>query len=463
MKTYAIVLAGGRGTRMKMATPKQYLKLAGRAVLSHTIDALDHSRFFDEIILVTDQDNVENVRHDMASARMHTPVRVVEGGSTRNESASNGLAAIDEDEAKVLIHDAVRPFVNRATLSRVIDALDTEEAVDTAIPTADTIIRVTDDMYIDKIPRRDVLYRGQTPQGFRLSGIRDAYRQAVEAKTTAYPDDCSVYMAYHPQGRVKVVLGDSTNMKLTDQVDLSLAEKIFQLRKAELPTITHDELKAELAGKTMVVFGSSSGIGESIIRLAREYGASVYGFSRSETQTFVEDEASVRAAIATVLEADGKVDYVINTVGLLELAPITELSSAAVIDLLNTNFLGHVNIVRATIEHLRANNGVILGFGSSSYSRGRANYALYSSSKAALVNFTQAIAEEEPQVRINIVSPERTKTPMRVNAFGDEAGVSMLTADDVALETLRTLLADETGSVIDVKLGADEGSMGISS
>lgn len=243
MKTYAILLAGGRGARMKMDTPKQYLKLAGRAILNHTVDALDSSRFFDGIILVTDEESMTDVREAMSRARLHTPVTVVVGGSTRNESAYNGLEAITDDEAKVLIHDAVRPFVNRATLTRVVEALDTEEAVDTAIPTADTIIRVTDDMYIDEIPRRDVLYRGQTPQGFRLSVIKQAYQQAVAAQTVSYPDDCSVYMAYHPNGRVKVVLGDSTNMKLTDQVDLSLAEKIFQLRKAELAPIGHDELR----------------------------------------------------------------------------------------------------------------------------------------------------------------------------------------------------------------------------
>lgn len=76
---------------------------------------------------------------------------------------------------------------------------------------------------------------------------------------------------------------------------------------------------------------------------------------------------------------------------------------------------------------------------------------------------TQAIADEEPDVRINIVNPERTKTPMRINAFGDEAGVTMLTADEVAIATIRSLLSRETGSVFDVKITADETSVGITS
>ncbi|MEN9740224.1 MAG: hypothetical protein RLZ72_490, partial [Actinomycetota bacterium] len=112
---------------------------------------------------------------------------------------------------------------------------------------------------------------------------------------------------------------------------------------------------------------------------------------------------------------------------------------------------------------VRATKGSIIGFGSSSYTRGRANYALYSSSKAALVNMTQAIADEEPDVRINIVNPERTKTPMRVNAFGDEEGVTMLTAEEVAIATIRSLLSSETGSVFDVKITADQASVGIKS
>ncbi|MEN9740582.1 MAG: hypothetical protein RLZ72_848, partial [Actinomycetota bacterium] len=390
LKSYAIVLAGGRGTRMKLNTPKQYLKLAGRAVIEHTLESLDHSGLFDGIVLVADADNLDNVRAEMSRKNLSTPMTIVGGGATRNESAYNGLGAIDDAEANVLIHDAVRPFVDVATLTRVIEALETELAVDTAIPTADTIIRVTEDMYIDEIPRRDVLYRGQTPQGFRLSAIKAAYEKAIAEGATNYTDDCSVFLAFHPGGVVKVVLGDSTNMKLTDQTDLAIADKIFQLRKTASPVATDAEIRAELTGKTMVVFGSSSGIGLEIVRLAREYGAVVHGFSRTETGTHVENLASIREALATVIAADGKIDIVINTAGVLNVAPFTELTDDDVSELLNVNLIGHINVLRESLDYVRATKGSIIGFGSSSYTRGRANYALYSSSKAALVNMTQA-------------------------------------------------------------------------
>jgi 2-C-methyl-D-erythritol 4-phosphate cytidylyltransferase len=462
-KSYAIVLAGGRGTRMKLDTPKQYLKLAGRAVIEHTLDSLDHSGLFTGIVLVADGENIDSVRDEMSRKNLTTPMTIVAGGSTRNESAYNGLAAVTDPDANVLIHDAVRPFIDTATLTRVIGALDTELAVDTAIPTADTIIRVTEDMYIDEIPKRDVLYRGQTPQGFKLSAIKAAYEKAIESGATNYTDDCSVFLAFHPGAKVKVVLGDSTNMKLTDQTDLAIADKIFQLRKTTSPVATDDEIRAELAGKTMVVFGSSSGIGLEIVRMARGYGATVHGFSRTETGTHVQDLESIREALNAVEAADGRIDIVINTAGVLNVSPFTELTDDDVSELLNVNLIGHINVLRESLDHVRKTHGSIIGFGSSSYTRGRANYALYSSSKAALVNMTQAIADEEPDVRINIVNPERTKTPMRVNAFGDEDGVTMLTAEEVAIATIRSLLSSETGSVFDVKITADQASVGIKS
>lgn len=460
---YAIVLAGGSGTRMKLQTPKQYLKLAGQAIIDHTLDSLDHSGLFERIILVADAKSLDDVRAEMVRKSRSTPVTVVAGGVTRNESSYNGLAVISDQDANVLIHDAVRPFVDRPTLKRIIDALETEIAVDTAIPTADTIIRVTDDMYIDEIPRRDVLYRGQTPQGFKVGVIRDAYERAMTSGSTNFTDDCSVFLNFHPGGRVKVVLGESTNMKITDQTDLAIADKVFQLRKTTSPSVTEEELRAELSGKTVVVIGSSSGIGLEIVNLVRDLGARVFGFSRSENDIHVESPNSVRMALASVAAETGQIDVVVNTAGILNVAPITELSDDDVTELLNINLVGHINVVRAALPYVRETKGTILGFASSSYTRGRANYALYSSSKAALVNMTQAIADEEPNVRINIINPERTKTPMRVNAFGDETGVPMLTATDVAIATIRSLLSSETGSVFDVKLAADTGSLGIMS
>ena len=193
MGTYAVVLAGGVGSRMKLNTPKQFLKLAGRAVLEHTLDNLERTRLFDGIVIVMHRESFEETKDSVPVSRYQTPITIVPGGSTRNESSIEGLKAVyasgGSDSDKVLIHDAVRPFVNLAMLNRVIDGLDSEDAVDTAIPTADTIVRVNDDMYIEEVPRRDVLYRGQTPQGFKLGVIKKAFDAAVADGRVNFPDD----------------------------------------------------------------------------------------------------------------------------------------------------------------------------------------------------------------------------------------------------------------------------------
>ena len=122
--------------------------------------------------------------------------------------------------------------------------------------------------------------------------------------------------------------------------------------------------------------------------------------------------------------------------------------------MLNVNYLGMVNVALASFPYLKESKGHLLYYTSSSYTRGRAFYSLYSSTKAAVVNFVQAISQEwEPcEIKVNCINPERTKTPMRVKNFGIEDDSTLLTAEEVAQESIKTLLADFTGQVIDVKL-----------
>ena len=121
--------------------------------------------------------------------------------------------------------------------------------------------------------------------------------------------------------------------------------------------------------------------------------------------------------------------------------------------IISTNYLGMVNTALASFPYLQATQGHLLFFTSSSYTRGRAFYSLYSSTKAAVVNFVQAIAEEwdSDKIKVNCINPERTKTPMRKKNFGIEPEDTLLTAEQVATTTIKTLLADFTGQVIDVK------------
>jgi 2-C-methyl-D-erythritol 4-phosphate cytidylyltransferase len=118
-----------------------------------------------------------------------------------------------------------------------------------------------------------------------------------------------------------------------------------------------------------------------------------------------------------------------------------------------TNYLGSVNVTKAAIPYLKETKGCILLFTSSSYTRGRAMYSIYSSSKAAIVNFAQAMSEElyDDEIRINVINPERTDTPMRRRNFGVEPHESLLESRVVAEETLKTVISDITGQVVDVR------------
>jgi 2-C-methyl-D-erythritol 4-phosphate cytidylyltransferase len=130
--------------------------------------------------------------------------------------------------------------------------------------------------------------------------------------------------------------------------------------------------------------------------------------------------------------------------------------------LININYLGAVNVAIAAKERLTCNSGMLLNFTSSSYTRGRAFYALYSSAKAAVVNLTQALAEEwiEDKVKVNCINPERTATPMRTVNFGEEPADSLLHARDVAVKSLEVLVTQSTGMVIDIRKNSGKNQPG---
>ena len=153
----------------------------------------------------------------------------------------------------------------------------TYDAVDVAIPSADTIIEVDPaDNTIRAIPQRANLRRGQTPQAFRASVLRAAYDVAGEDPDFTATDDCGVVLRYLPDVPIWVVSGEERNMKVTDPIDVFLADKLFQLTSSYVPEgHSPEEYRAALDGKVVVVLGGSYGIGADIAALAGEYGATV--------------------------------------------------------------------------------------------------------------------------------------------------------------------------------------------
>jgi NAD(P)-dependent dehydrogenase (short-subunit alcohol dehydrogenase family) len=259
-----------------------------------------------------------------------------------------------------------------------------------------------------------------------------------------------------------VVHGDERNMKVTEPIDVYLADKLFQLTSSDVPApSTEDEYRAALTGKTLVVFGGSYGIGADIASLAKRLGADVFTFSRSSTNTHVERREDIAAAARQVIEATGRVDYVVNTAGVLPRGDLLETSEETIYSATEINYLAPVFIAQVFFPHLKASQGSLTLFTSSSYTRGRSCYSLYSSAKAATVNLTQALADEwAGEVRVNCVNPERTGTPMRTKAFGEEPEGTLLSSEEVARRSLDVLVASMTGHVIDIRREAGPAAIG---
>ncbi|GAA3768282.1 bifunctional cytidylyltransferase/SDR family oxidoreductase [Microbacterium kribbense] len=452
-RTVAVVLAGGIGARVGLGIPKQLIKIAGKAIVEHTVEALDASPLIDEIIIMMNAASIGELDHLLAHDRFGKLTSVLPGGQTRNETTELAIAALSGDDTKVLFHDAVRPFVDDRIIADCVAALDQYDAVDTAIASADTIIEIDRQRHITAIPDRSRLRRGQTPQAFRLGTIRRAYERAAKDPDFHASDDCGVVFTYLPDVPIFVVDGTPQNMKVTEPIDVHIADKIFQLQSASLSLAGLGSAPA-LNGRRIVVFGGSYGIGQSIVAQATSAGAVVREFSRSTTGTDVRSTKAIRAALAAAASELGGIDTVIVTAGVLHIAPLAQTPRRDLKRTIQTNLIAPVTVAHEAYPYLEATRGQLILFTSSSYTRGRAGYGVYSATKAGVVNLTQALSEEwsDAGVRINCINPQRTATPMRSEAFGDEAEETLLDPADVARVTLQVLESDLTGQIVTVNV-----------
>jgi 2-C-methyl-D-erythritol 4-phosphate cytidylyltransferase len=167
----------------------------------------------------------------------------------------------------------------------------------------------------------------------------------------------------------------------------------------------------------------------------------------------VDNPEHVDDALSRAYSETGRIDYIVNTAGVLRIGKLSETDNATIEEALRVNYLAPVQIARAAHKYLAETHGQLLLYTSSSYTRGRAEYSLYSSTTAAMVNLTQALADEwaADGIRVNCVNPERTATPMRTKAFGQEPEGSLLSSAAVARSSLDVLVSGLTGHVIDVR------------
>ena len=447
MKNYAIILASGSGERTGLDTPKQFLKIAGKTVIEHTLQVFQNHPKINEIIIVANKNYIKKVQSILRENKFKKPIKIVQGGLTRKDSSYNGISSIKDVEANVLIHDAVRPFVSSKIIDKCIEALKKHKAIDVAIPSSDTIVIADKNNFIKQIPERRFFRRGQTPQCFYLPLIKKAHELSLEdSEAKNVTDDCSLVLKYGLSD-VYIVEGDHFNRKITYPLDLAIADKLFQLKSLKLEDVELNLIK----DKVVVVFGHSRGIGKEICTLAKKYGARVWGFSR-KNGVDISDFNLVKKALFDVYKSEGKIDYIVNTAGILNIGYLEDRNIKDIQDEIAVNYLGAINIAKESFNYLKKSEGSLLFYTSSSYTRGRAKYCTYSSSKAAIVNLVQALSEEWTtfNIKVNVINPERTATQMRFQNFGKEPEDTLLSPKKVAKVSLETILGNFTGQVINV-------------
>ncbi len=234
MRVAVIIPAAGLGTRMSRShaehsgiSRKQFMLLDGSPILMHTLRKFAASSKVSEIVIALRADDIEWVNGMLAEEKLGKPVQVVEGGQSRQQSVENALAVIAPDTALVAVHDAVRPFIDAATIDKVIDEAAATGAAIVGIVPVDTVKQVQRNKVRATIPR-DRLVLAQTPQVFRFDILRRAFEQAVTDNFTG-TDEASLVERLDQE--VSVVAGSDRNIKITRPTDMDVARLFLAQEK----------------------------------------------------------------------------------------------------------------------------------------------------------------------------------------------------------------------------------------
>lgn len=219
MNTTAIIVAAGTGSRFKSEIPKQFLDLAGKPILVHTIERVASAPSVDTVIAVVPSEYVT----ELGGISIPKPLRVVTGGATRAASVFNGLNAVEDDCEIVAIHDGARPLVSVDEIERTIAKAKEMGAACLVAPVTDTIKSIRGNEIAATLDR-DKLRRALTPQAFRTDVLRRAF-EAVELNESVTDDCYLVEKLGHP---IALVEGSVRNIKITNADDLQLAEMIYR-------------------------------------------------------------------------------------------------------------------------------------------------------------------------------------------------------------------------------------------
>ncbi|MFN4148371.1 MAG: 2-C-methyl-D-erythritol 4-phosphate cytidylyltransferase, partial [Rhodocyclaceae bacterium] len=223
MKYHALIPAAGGGTRMGGSTPKQYLPLAGRPLIWHTLNTLTAVAAIEHVHVVLAPDDAYWDTHDWAAFTSRLTVWRC-GGQTRSESVIHGLRAMRSfvaDDDWVLVHDAARCCLTTDHVAKLIDEVANDPVGGLlAVPVADTLKRAQPGAHVAETVAREGLWQAQTPQMFRYRMLLEALERSLDVTDEASAIEA---LGFHP----KLVAADVTNLKVTWPLDLKLAEWIL--------------------------------------------------------------------------------------------------------------------------------------------------------------------------------------------------------------------------------------------
>ncbi|MCH9276428.1 2-C-methyl-D-erythritol 4-phosphate cytidylyltransferase [Bifidobacterium amazonense] len=243
----AVVLAAGFGTRFDPNNPKQLVSVGGKPIVCWSIEAFERNERVSDIIVVVNPAVRATVEELIERAGYPKVRMIINGGRERVDSTAAALGALAEagvpSRAKILIHDAVRPFVEQSSIDGCIDALDELDAATVAYASTDTVLLTEfrdGRKVVRQVPDRPHTFRAQTPQAFRFDTIRRAYDLASADPGFHPTDDTRVVVDYLPDSAVAVVDGSESNLKITTMADIPTAERIAaeRLGRPGMPPVT---------------------------------------------------------------------------------------------------------------------------------------------------------------------------------------------------------------------------------
>ena len=222
-KTLGVVLAAGKGNRFTGDIPKQFVELAGKPVFIHSALAFQSSEHIDGIAVVVPAGREDEVKATLARFGVTKTVAVAVGGAERQDSVKAALdVGLKGRFDRVLLHDAARPLLSKEVIARLCDALETFCAATAALPVTDTVAVTENGETIAAVPDRKTLWQIQTPQGFCLYTLAEAYARLSPEILAACTDDCGVVRAFLPDEPVALVEGDRKLQKLTYPEDFAV-------------------------------------------------------------------------------------------------------------------------------------------------------------------------------------------------------------------------------------------------